>query len=226
MARILIVDDDIQFAESLKDWLGTERHSVNVAYTAADGLANLESSEYDVLLLDWNLPDSTGVELCRKYRSGGGDAAVMMLTVMGATDSKVQALDAGADDYMCKPFDFQEMLARVRALRRRSGNFSRPVLQAGGIVLDTNSHTVTVSGQEIHLQPLEFAMLEFFMRNPNKVVSQEALLRRLWSSPEDSSTDAVYTCIRKLRQKLNESDKEAVIKTVHGVGYRFAPPPS
>lgn len=224
MAKILVVDDDVEFAKSVKKWLDFDEHSVDVVHNATDALSNLRGLDYDVLLLDWNLPDMTGLELCKTYRASGGSAAVMMLTAFSAIDSKVQGLDSGADDYLTKPFETKEMLARVRSLLRRPGSYAGAVLKAGDVVLNAKSRIVTKAGVEIPLKRLEFAVLEFFMRHPNEVVSTDTLIKRVWNSPAEASTDSVYTCIKRLRQKLSETDNESVIKTVHGVGYRFDPP--
>lgn len=221
MAKILVVDDDVLFASSIKEWLEFDHHKVDMSNDPEEALQFIKSFDYDVLLLDWQLPGISGIELCRRYRAAQGSAYVIMLTGMNTVDNKVEGLEAGADDYLAKPFAVKELISRVKALLRRPPRYGGQILKAGDLHLDTNSRVVTRSGVEIHLKPLEYAVLEFFMKHPNQVIAPDALLKRVWDSSAEASTDAVYTCINRLRKKLNDSDKEAVIKTVHGVGYRF-----
>lgn len=223
MAKILLIDDDKPFAESLRPWLAAEHHKVDVANDSAEALRFLQAFDYDILLVDWQLPDMNGVEIVKRYRSRGGQAYVMMLTGMQSTNNKVTGLESGADDYLTKPFDVQELLSRLRALLRRTSNYGGDMLVHGELTLNQRSRVVTKGGIELKLKPLEYSLLEFFMRHPKQVMAPEHLLKRVWDSDEEPSTDAVYTCINRLRKKLNDSDKEAVIKTVHGVGYRFDP---
>lgn len=221
MPKILLLDDDVAFADSVKEWLQFEHHNVDVAHSAEDANHYLEAFDYDVLLIDWQLPDGSGIDVCKEYRSGGGGGFILMLTGMSSVDNKVTGLEAGADDYLAKPCDLKELSSRIKALLRRPGRFQGNVLAAGSVQLDTSSRVVTIDGAEVHLKPLEYAVLEYFMKHPNQVISPEALLKRVWDSSAEASTDSVYTCINRLRKKLNAEDKEAVIKTVHGVGYRL-----
>jgi OmpR-family two-component system manganese-sensing response regulator len=221
MAKILVVDDDVLFANSMKEWLEFDHHKVDMAHDAEEATQFIKSFDYDILLLDWQLPGMSGVDLCKRYRTSGGGAYVIMLTGLNSVENKVEGLEAGADDYLAKPFAVKELMSRVKALLRRPARYGGQLLKAGDLTLDTASRVVTRSGVEIQLKPLEYAVLEFFMKHPNQVIGPDALLKRVWDSSGDASTDAVYTCINRLRKKLNDSDKEAVIKTVHGVGYRF-----
>jgi DNA-binding response OmpR family regulator len=221
MAKVLLVDDDVMFAESIREWLTFEHHKIDVVHTGADAIRFIDGFEYDVLLLDWQLPDMTGIDICKRYRSKEGTAYIIMLTGMTKVDNKVEGLESGADDYLPKPVDVKELSSRIRALMRRPSKFTGNVLNAGEIQLDTRSRVVTKSGANIQLKPLEYSVLEFFMRNPNQVIAPEMLLKRVWDSAVEASTDSVYTCINRLRKKLDPNDKEAVIKTVHGVGYRL-----
>jgi DNA-binding response OmpR family regulator len=221
MAKILLVDDDVPFADSIKEWLEFDHHKVDAVHTPAEALRFIAAFDYDVLLLDWQLPEMTGLDLCRRYRSGNGNAFVIMLTGMSSVDNKVEGLEAGADDYLAKPFDLRELASRVRALTRRPAQYDGDVLQSGDLKLDTRSRVVTKSGGELQLKPLEYSVLEFFLKHQGQVISPEALLKRVWDSSAEASIDSVYTCINRLRKKLNDTDKEAVIKTVHGVGYRL-----
>lgn len=220
MAKILVVDDDAEFAKTVSKWLELERHDVVAVHEPNDALEKLRLFQFDLLLVDWNMPQMTGIELCRRYRALGGPAKIMMLTCMDRSENKVSGLEAGADDYLSKPFDMNEMLARVRALLRRPNSYQPEVLKVGNITVNTTSHVVDKDGAEIHLKPQEFCVLEFFLRNPGKVFSPEMFIYQLWGAA-DVSNDSVYTCIKGIRQKLDDSQ---VIKTVHGLGYRHDPP--
>ena len=223
MAKILIVDDDVSFAQTVKQRLTIERHEIDIVHNPNDAFSYLAATVYDVILLDWQLPGMSGVDFLKKYRADAGLSYVIMLTVLSNTDNKVVGLSAGADDYLPKPFDMKELIARLNALLRRPVNYRGKVLSAGELSLDPRSRTVTRSGTEIRLKPLEFSVLEFFMQNPRQVIPPEPLLKHAWDSSEAKSTDSVYTCINRLRKKLNESGEDAIIKTIHGVGYRFDP---
>lgn len=183
--------------------------------------ATLRVNEYDLIILDWQLPGMTGVELCKNYRNRGGESPVMMLTARSSIDDREQGLDSGADDYLCKPFALKELSARVRALLRRSSKASSNVLELRDICLDPSSLRVTKAGKSVHLEPKEFALLEFFLRHPDTVFSADALLTRVWESDTEASPEAIRTYIRGLRKKLSTKDEPSLITTVHGLGYKF-----
>jgi OmpR-family two-component system manganese-sensing response regulator len=221
VAKILIVEDDAGLANSVKDFLEHEHHTVDVAVDFDAGWEHLQAFGYDVIILDWQLPNGTGVDLCKRFRDKGGSSPVVMLTGLASSGNKIQGLDAGADDYITKPVDIRELLARIRALLRRPAIYSGEVLKARNLELNTRTRIVTKDGAELKLKPSEYDVLEFLMRRPNEAISPDSLLRQIWDSSKESSLDAVYTCINRLRKKVNEGEEKEFIKTVHGVGYRF-----
>lgn len=224
MAKILIVEDDVALSESLKAWLETEMHRVD---TVGDGLTALEylkSSEYDLVILDWNLPGCEGIDVCRDYRNSGGDAYIIMLTGQSTQSHKEAGLDTGADDYVTKPFDSRELAARIRALLRRPPNINNNVVNVADLSLDMKSHQASMNGKPLKLMPLEFSLLEFMVRHPSEVFSCESLLKRVWSADSEVGLESVYTCITRLRRKLKAGGRADLIETVHGVGYKFVPP--
>ncbi|HEY9869618.1 MAG TPA: response regulator transcription factor [Candidatus Obscuribacterales bacterium] len=226
MAKILIVEDDKQLCGLLVDWLTGEGHTPDVVYKGTDGAERLRFYKYDLVILDWALPDLAGPDLCRQYRSRGGQTPILMLTGKREVEDKEIGLDAGADDYLTKPFHMKELSARLRALLRRAPAVSATVLTAGDLTLDPKSRKVLLNGQEVSLQPREFALLEFLMRHPNQPFSSEALLDRVWSSESDASPDTVRIHIMRLRNKIDVPGKESMIRTLHRVGYMLAPPQS
>lgn len=221
MAKILVVEDDLGLSRMVRDWLTFEHHLVETADNGRDGLDKLSFYEYDVVVLDWELPEMTGVEIIREFRSRGGTTPVLMLTGKGSVSDKELSFDAGADDYLTKPFHMKELSMRLRALLRRSSGFTGDALTFRDLMLEPSKHRVTRDGKDVQLLPKEFSLLEFFMRHPNQVFSAEALLSRVWASETDTTVDAVSTCIKRLRKKVDVEGRTSVIKTVHGVGYKL-----
>jgi len=221
MAKLLIVEDDKTLCATLHEWLRMKNYTVEMVHAGDDALEHLSAFEYDLVILDWDLPKVSGVEICRKFRATGGVTPILMLTGKGSVHEKEEGFYAGADDYLTKPFHAQELIARVHALLRRPTAFVGPVLSVRNVVLDTNKRRVTRDGAEIQFQPMEFTLLEFFMRHPGQVFSTEALMRRCWDSNAEISLDAIYTCIGRLRRKLDLPGQPSLITTVHGVGYGF-----
>lgn len=224
MAKILLAEDDPALAVTIKDWLEFENNTVEAVKDGASALENLMAFDYDVAILDWDLPHMTGVEVCQKYRAKNGNIPIIMLTGKNTVKDKEEGLDAGADDYLTKPFHPKELAARLRAMIRRSTNFAPGVVSAGPLTMDRDKRLVMMHGKPIHLQPMEYTLLEFFMKNPNQVFSAETLLQKLWDASADVSLDAIYTCIRRLRKKLDKDNPgDSIIRTVHGVGYGINP---
>ena len=221
MAKILIVEDDLQLCEMMLDWLKFAHHLVEVVNDGALGLQQLQCEFYDLAILDWELPSKNGVDIVRQIRSEGSNVPVLMLTGKSAIADKAQGLDSGADDYLTKPFHVDELSARVRALLRRASNQQSNLLSAGQVELDVVTHTVTKNGEEVHLLPKEFALLEFMMRNPNKVFSAEAIIQRVWGSDADVTEEAIRTCVKRLRKKIEGSGEAPLIQTLYGVGYKL-----
>jgi DNA-binding response OmpR family regulator len=215
MAKILVVEDDRELSEKLKQWLNWERHVVDVANSGDDGWYMLTQYEYEVIILDWNLPGLTGYEVLKKYRANGGNAPVLMLTGMDQIEDKEQGFDAGADDYVTKPFNTRELSARIRALLRRPSDVYPQALTVGNLSLDSRAIKVTKDGKEIQLQPKEFALLEHLMRHPNKVFSS------LWDADAEASEETIRTYMKTLRRKITQGEEACPIKTVHGLGYKI-----
>ena len=220
MAKILIVEDENDLRASVRDVLEAQNYLVDDACDGSSALDLLSVGDYDVIILDWNLPDMNGTDICRKYRSNGGKAAVIMLTGKKTVDDKETGLDAGADDYLTKPVHHRELLAQIRAALRRTSNFA-DVLKSSELLLDPGKHKVSRDGKEIDLLPKEFALLEFFMRHPNTVFSPEALMERVWPTDSETSPDMIRKYVSKLREKVDKEGETSLIRTVHGVGYRF-----
>jgi DNA-binding response OmpR family regulator len=221
MSKILLVDDDVDLAEMLEEKLTREQHTVELVYDGFEARDRLRFYKYDAVVLDWDLPGLSGIEICKQMRSAGDITPVLMLTGKNTIDDKEAGLDAGADDYLTKPFDAREFAARVRSIIRRGCQAASNVLTARDLVLDMATHKVTKGDQELDLLPKEFALLEFFMRNPSQVFSAEMLLDRVWSSESEAAPEALRVCLARLRKKIDTADQESVISTVRGVGYKL-----
>ena len=221
-AKILLVEDDVANALTVKEWLLLEHHNVDVAFTGNQALDYLKAFTYDLLILDWQLPGPSGLQICKAYKSQTS-GPVMMLTGMTSIEQRVEGLEAGADDYLVKPFDMRELLARVKSLLRRLAELGEPQkrLTVRDVSLDTGSRVVKRNDKELSLTPREYDVLEFFFKHPNQVISPDSLLKRVWNSDAAASPHSVYTCLNRLRKNLNPEDKDYLIKTVHGVGYRL-----
>lgn len=219
MAKVLVVEDDVALAATIEDWLVLEHHVVDVVVNGAKALELLKVFQYELIILDWDLPEVDGLEVLTKHRESGGLTPILMLTGKGAIEEKEKGLDAGADDYLTKPFHPKELSARLRALLRRPAQACGNVLKFRDIVLEPSSMKVTKEGKEIIFQRHEVALLEFLMRHPREIFSTEALLSRVWDSDADVSIDALYQCIKRIRKKLDSSESPSVIRTVHGIGY-------
>jgi DNA-binding response OmpR family regulator len=216
-AKVLIVEDDVQLAFSVKEWLAGEGHTISMLHDGKDALDWLAAHNCDVIVLDLLLPHVNGTELCRHYRKNGGTAKILVLTSRDHIDDMESLLDSGADDYVTKPFDLKEVSARIRSLMRRSTSSQGSQLIAEDVVLDPMTHRVHRAGREIDLLPQEFALLEFFMRQPERIFSTELIIKTLWRG--NASVDTVRTHIKTLRRKLNKPGLKPFIRTVHGVGY-------
>lgn len=221
MAKILLVEDDKELSEKVKDWLEFSHHSVETAYNGPDARDRMQLCQYDLIILDWMLPDITGIELLKEFRNRRAVTPILMLTGRDSISDKEMGLDSGADDYLTKPFDMRELTARVNALIRRMSSSYDPVLKSKTISVDTRSKQVTKNGTPVKLQPQEIALLEFLMRNPLDVFSVEALFTRVWPSDLEASPDTVRVCITRLRNKLDTEGQPSIIRTVHRIGYQI-----
>lgn len=219
--KILLVEDDEGAAEVLKNILTRQHYTIDLAADGESGLSLAQMFAYDLVVLDIMLPKLDGLMFCRQLRAQKNDISVLLLTVLDSSTSKVIGLDAGADDYMIKPFDTNELLARIRALIRRKTPTRSSTIQAGNVRLDTSNFQVTCNGELLHLTEKEYALLELFLRNSNRIFTQEMLLDYLWSSEEMPSTNAVRAHIKTLRRKLRQANASDLIETVHRFGYRL-----
>lgn len=220
MAKILIVEDDAAMAAMIRDWLSKRGHLVEIAHSGKDARDYLYLSCFDLIIIDWMLPDEPGIELCREYRSKHA-APILMLTARNHIADKETGFGAGADDYLTKPFQIRELAARVEALLRRPLTYKPQVLQVAGIQLDPARHSVTFNGEQIHLHPKEFAVLELLMLRPGQVFSADQLFKRVWPTESEAGTNALTVTIKRLRQKLGDEKNKVIIKTVRGYGYKI-----
>lgn len=220
--KILLVEDDELVAEALKDALTAQHYLVEVAADGKEGWELAEAFEYDLILLDWMLPKLDGLTFCKQRRQMGDRTPIMLLTAQDTSTKKVMGLDAGADDYIVKPFDWQELSARIRALLRRGSSTPTPILEWGLLSLDPSNCQVTYDQQTLHLTAKEYSLLELFLRNPQRIYSQSALLDHLWSFADPPSENTVRAHIKSLRQKLKKAGATGdLIETVYGLGYRL-----
>jgi two-component system, OmpR family, response regulator len=221
--RILVVEDELKMAGLLRRGLLEEGHAADVARTGDDALWMAEAVEYDAVVLDLTLPGLDGVEVCRRFRERGIWAPVLMLTARDAVDDRVAGLDAGADDFLPKPFSFAELLARLRALGRR-GAVERPtVLEVGDLRLDPATRDVRRGDTEIRLSAKEFALLETFMRRAGQVLSRYQLLEHAWDLAYENRSNVVDVYVRYLREKIDRPFGRSSLETVRGAGYRLRP---
>jgi len=221
MSKILLVEDDENLAFLLKMQLEQARYMVDHVAAGLIAISQLKIAEYDLLILDWMLPDISGVDVCRQYRGAGGRTPILMLTARGAIEDKASGLNAGADDYLVKPFHPIELNARVQALLRRPTSYAGKTLKVRDIELDTEGNRVFKGGQEIDLTSKEFALLELLMRYPNQSFTLESILSRVWQSDSTASVDTVRTHMKTLRRKLGDSEENGIIRTKRGAGYRI-----
>ena len=219
--RLLVVEDDPALGEVVRRGLRESGHSVDWETTVTGARHALDVYDYDLVVLDLGLPDSDGVSVCRELRERGRPTRVLMLTARDASRDVVHGLDAGADDYVAKPFDFGELNARVRALLRRPAQGGSPVLRGAGIELDPAAHRVLVDGVHTPLTAREFALLHYLMSRSGEVVSRSDIIEHVWDAHLDPMSNVVDVHVAQLRRKLASSDRTAPISTLRGVGYRF-----
>jgi heavy metal response regulator len=217
--RILVVEDDRKVASFIRKGLMEEGYAVDVAPDGETGLAMGLDRPHDVIVLDVMLPGKSGVQVVRELRQAKVTAPVLLLTARDAVEDKVQGLDAGADDYLTKPFAFAELLARVRALLRRGVSAQAPLIQVADLTLDPARRTVKRSGELIALTNREFALLEYFMRNPGRVLTRTMITEHVWDYSFDSATNVIDVYVNYLRRKIDAGRERKLIHTVRGVGY-------
>jgi len=220
--RMLLVEDDMPLGEALAEALIDQRYVVDVVNDGEAAWQQVKALAYDLILLDMMLPKLDGVGLCQRLRSHGYGIPILMLTARDTTTDKVTGLDAGADDYVVKPIDLQELFARIRALLRRGNSPSSPILEWGSLHLDPSTYEVTYDQQSLHLTPKEYNLLELLLRNGRRVLSRSVIIEHLWSLEDPPEEDTVKAHIKSLRQKFKAvGAPNDLIETVHSVGYRL-----
>lgn len=219
--RILVVDDDRRLCSVVRRGLTEEAYAVDVAYDGEEGEYLAEVNPYDLVILDIMMPKKDGIEVCEELRAKRINTPILMLTARDAVEDRVRGLDAGADDYMVKPFSFNELLARVRALLRREAMTKSPEIKLGDLVLNTLTREVRRGNRTMELTTKEYVILEYFMRHPNVVVTRTMLEEHAWDYDFDSMSNLVDVYIRRLRRKLDDDEKESLLQTVRGAGYRL-----
>ncbi|MGB5631781.1 MAG: response regulator transcription factor [Waterburya sp.] len=220
--RLLLVEDDTGLAEVLAEALSDYGYAVEIVHDGEMGWEQASREDYCAILLDVNLPKLNGLELCKRLRSRGHTVPILMMTACDANTDKVAGLDAGADDYIVKPVDLLELMARIRALMRRGSVSAETNLVWGDLILELSSHEVTYKGKELELTPKEFSLLELFLRSGKRVLSRPAIISHLWATGEPPSEEAVKAHIKFLRQKLRIiGAPDDLIETIRGLGYRL-----
>ncbi len=220
--KILLVDDEVELTDPLSRLLRREGYEVDVATEGRTGCALAIQGGYDLLILDWMLPGMNGLEICREVRSRPDNTPVLFLTAKDTLDDRVDGLDAGADDYLVKPFELRELLARVRALLRRSPNLEQPVrLTFDGLELDQDNQLAYRQGQAIELSEKETNLLAHLLRNANQVLTHEQIYRAVWGEQEQPSSNVLAAQMRLLRRKIEPKGTAPIIHTVYGKGYRL-----
>ena len=219
--RTLVIEDNPKMALAIQSGLQEHGMAVDVSHTGYEGEELAASEPYDAIVLDLMLPDRDGVEVCRNLRRRGVQAPVLMLTALSGTQDKVNGLDAGADDYLAKPFEFEELLARLRALMRRGQASESRILRCDDLELDLYSHVATRAGEKIELSNREFALLECLMRNENRVLSRIQIGEKVWDMNFEPTSNVIDVYISALRKKIDRGFDRPLIHTIKGAGYRF-----
>jgi len=217
--KILVVEDEARVSQFMQKGLREEGHAVDIAADGEEGGFLAEVNEYDLIILDLMLPKKNGVVMCREIRDRGVETPVLMLTARDSVEDRVRGLDAGADDYLVKPFAFEELLARVRALLRRRSETRSPILSLGDLELDPMSRMVTRGGKGIRLTTKEYALLEYMMRNPRKVLSRTLIGEHVWDMNFDPESNVIDVYISHLRAKIDKGFDPPLLYTLRGQGY-------
>jgi len=217
--RILVVEDEKKVARFIQQGLEEEHYSVDIAHDGEKGLQMAQELDYDLLIIDLMLPKQNGLELTRAYREAKGATPILMLTAKTATEDKVAGLDSGADDYLTKPFAFAELLARVRSLLRRGAKEKSTILSIGNLELDTVTHKAKRGARSIELTAKEYALLEYFLRNKERVLSRTIISEHIWDYNFDTGTNLIDVYVNHLRNKIDTGFEKKLLHTVRGVGY-------
>jgi DNA-binding response OmpR family regulator len=222
--RVLLIEDNRRLNTSLKMSLIDDGYAVDPAYDGEEGQDLAEMTPYDAIILDIMLPKKDGLEVCRDLRKQRINTPIIMLTAKDTVEDRVQGLDSGADDYLIKPFAFQELRARLRALLRRDASDKSGVITIADLTLDPAAHTVERGGKPIDLTAKEFALLEYFMRNPNRLITRQMAETHIWSYDFDGTSNVVDVYVRRLRRKVDDPFDVKLLETLRGAGYRLVKP--
>lgn len=219
--RVLIIEDEKHLSNIVKKGLAEEGFAVDQAFDGEEGLYLAESESYDLIVLDLMLPKIEGIEVCRQLRSKKIKTPILMLTARTQTEEKVAGLEAGADDYLTKPFAFTELKARLQALLRRGHSTADPILKVADLEVDPSKHVVNRTGQSIALTPKEFAILEYLIRHKDEVVTRTQITEHVWDYNFDALSNVVDVFIASLRKKINHHSKKNLLYTIHGIGFKI-----
>ncbi len=221
--RILVVEDEPKLAAVIAKGLTNKGYAVDTISDGQEAFTRItvHGKDYDLVLLDLMLPTKSGAEICKEARAQGVTVPIIVLTARNETETKVEMLGIGADDYLVKPFSFDELLARIQAVLRRPSESVPTVLAVGDIELDPGTHTVTREGEEIALTLKEFTLLEYFLRHPNQVINREDLLTHLWDFNYEAFSNVVDVHVKNLRNKLDHKNAPSIFETIRGIGYRL-----
>jgi DNA-binding response OmpR family regulator len=222
--RVLVIEDEQKMADLIKRGLEEEGIEVETAYDGDTGFESGKSENIDLIILDLGLPGRNGLDMARDWRQMGIKTPILIVTAMDSTEAKVKGLDTGADDYITKPFAFAELLARIRALQRRTASEDTTKLQLGDLTLNLINRRATRASNEVQLTNKEFALLEFFMRHPDEILSREVLSEKVWEETFDTLTNVIDVYINYLRNKIDRQYEPKLIHTVRGVGYMLKTP--
>jgi DNA-binding response OmpR family regulator len=219
--RLLLVEDDARIARFVAKGLREQAYAVDISATGDDALYQAAINSYDLVILDVMIPGKNGLEVCRELRKAGQRLPILMLTARDAVEDRITGLDRGADDYLTKPFEFRELLARLRALLRRSGELRPPQIEVGDLVLDTGAQTVTRAGRSIPLTAKEYALLEFLGRNAGRVVGRAEIAEHVWDESFDPFSNLIEVYVNRVRRKIDTGSVKALLHTRRGAGYFF-----
>jgi len=217
--RVLVIEDEKKIASFIQRGLKEEKYAVDVAYDGEDGLYKADINDYDLIVLDIMLPKKDGIYVCRELRKKKIETPILMLTARDTIEDKVNGLDVGADDYLTKPFAFEEFLARVRALVRRKNTAKTPQLKIADLELNQLTHKVKRAGKEISLTSKEYALLEYFMSHADQIITRTMISEHVWNEDFDSFTNVIDVYVRYLRNKIDKGFKRPLLHTIRGTGY-------
>jgi len=219
--RVLVIEDEMLLREQLSQKLAKEGYAVDVSDNGTEGLYLGRETEYDIAVVDIGLPDITGLEVIKQWRNQERKFPIIILTARGRWQEKVEGLEAGADDYLVKPFHFEELMARMKALLRRSAGFSSPIIESGDIVIDTSAQKVEVKGEPIELTAYEYKTMEYLVLNHEKVISKMELTEHIYDQDFDRDSNVIEVFVGRLRKKIDPTGKLNPISTLRGRGYKY-----